>query len=38
MRFDARWDNIAPVVIGQIKSGKWNFEEPAPGKQQAMLK
>jgi branched-chain amino acid transport system substrate-binding protein len=33
MRFDGRWDNIAPVVLTQYKSGKWHFEPAAPVKQ-----
>lgn len=34
MRFDARWDNIAPISIAQFKQGKWVFEprENASGK------
>jgi branched-chain amino acid transport system substrate-binding protein len=32
MRFDARWDNIAPVVLGQYKDGKWAFDAAAPAK------
>jgi branched-chain amino acid transport system substrate-binding protein len=26
MRFDGRWDNIAPVVTAQCKQGRWEFE------------
>jgi branched-chain amino acid transport system substrate-binding protein len=26
MRFDGRWDNIAPVVVAQYKDGRWRFE------------
>jgi branched-chain amino acid transport system substrate-binding protein len=33
MRFDARWDNIAHVVVAQYKQGQWQFEAPAPAKQ-----
>jgi len=33
MRFDGRWDNIAPVVLAQYKGGKWNYEPAAPVKQ-----
>jgi branched-chain amino acid transport system substrate-binding protein len=25
MRFDGRWDNIAPVVTAQCKQGRWQF-------------
>ena len=32
MRFDGRWDNIAPVVVAQFKDGKWRFEPAAPVK------
>ena len=34
MRFDGRWDNIAPVVTAQYKQGRWHFE-PAPKAYQA---
>jgi branched-chain amino acid transport system substrate-binding protein len=34
MRFDGRWDNIAPVVTAQYKQGRWHFE-PAPKAHQA---
>ncbi len=33
MRFDGRWDNIAPIVLTQYKGGKWHFEPAAPVKQ-----
>lgn len=26
MRFDGRWDNIAPVVTAQCRNGRWQFE------------
>jgi branched-chain amino acid transport system substrate-binding protein len=26
MRFDGRWDNIAPVVVAQCKNGRWQFQ------------
>lgn len=29
MRFDARWDNIAPIVVAEYKEGRWHFA-PAP--------
>jgi branched-chain amino acid transport system substrate-binding protein len=29
MRFDARWDNIAPIVSAQYKQGQWHYS-PAP--------
>lgn len=29
MRFDGRWDNIAPVVTAQCKGGHWEFQ-PGP--------
>jgi len=25
MRFDGRWDNIAPIVLAQYKAGAWVF-------------
>lgn len=34
MRFDGRWDNIAPIVLGQYKNGAWHFR-PAPAPNQA---
>jgi branched-chain amino acid transport system substrate-binding protein len=33
MRFDGRWDNIAPIVITQYRGGKWHFEPAPPAKQ-----
>ena len=33
MRFDGRWDNIAPVVLTQYRGGKWHFEPAPPVKQ-----
>ncbi len=33
MRFDARWDNIAPVVLAQYKGGKWHYQPTAPVRQ-----
>ncbi len=36
MRFDARWDNIAPVVLGEYKEGKWHFQPASPVKQAAL--
>jgi len=35
MRFDGRWDNIAPVVTAQCKEGRWKFGP--PNSQQARL-
>jgi branched-chain amino acid transport system substrate-binding protein len=32
MRFDARWDNTAPVVLAEYKGGKWKFDAPEPAK------
>ena len=29
MRFDGRWDNIAPVVYAQYQQGRWHYF-PAP--------
>ena len=29
MRFDARWDNIAPIVYAQYRQGRWHYT-PAP--------
>ena len=29
MVFDGRWDNIAPMVIGEFHQGAWHFH-PAP--------
>jgi ABC-type branched-subunit amino acid transport system substrate-binding protein len=26
MRFDARWDNIAPIVTAQYAQGRWVFK------------
>ena len=38
MRFDGRWDNIAPIVIGQYKDGEWHFRPPpAPSQTRAAL-
>jgi branched-chain amino acid transport system substrate-binding protein len=36
MRFDARWDNIAPVALAHCKNGRWTFEPPPPVKQAAL--
>ena len=33
MRFDGRWDNIAPIVLAQYKEGAWHFR-PAPATSQ----
>ena len=33
MRFDGRWDNIAPVVLTQYKGGQWHYELAAPANQ-----
>ncbi len=33
MRFDGRWDNIAPVVLAHFGSGRWTFEPPPVMKQ-----
>ncbi len=30
LRFDGRWDNIAPLAVAQYKQGKWKFEPPKP--------
>jgi len=35
MRFDGRWDNIAPVVTAECREGRWRFEPGVP--QQARL-
>jgi hypothetical protein len=35
MRFDGRWDNIAPVVTAQCKDGRWRFE-PTPSRQASL--
>jgi len=32
MRFDGRWDNIAPVVTAKCKQGRWQFDT-APAEQ-----
>jgi len=32
MRFDGRWDNIAPVILAQYKGGQWHYEPAAPVK------
>ena len=29
MRFDGRWDNIAPVVTAQCNHGRWEFKSGA---------
>lgn len=34
MRFDGRWDNIAPIVIAQFQQGRWHFQNPAATKQE----
>lgn len=36
MRFDGRWDNIAPVILAEYKQGKWHFQAAAPFKQAAL--
>ena len=36
MRFDGRWDNIAPIVLGQYQGGKWHFGPPADAKQASL--
>jgi len=33
MHFDARWDNIAPIVLAQYREGKWWFEGPKKSEQ-----
>lgn len=33
MRFDGRWDNIAPVVTAQCRQGRWRFEANSPAEQ-----
>jgi branched-chain amino acid transport system substrate-binding protein len=33
MRFDGRWDNIAPIVTAQYREGRWSFEPSPPAKQ-----
>jgi ABC-type branched-subunit amino acid transport system substrate-binding protein len=30
MRFDGRWDNIAPFSIASFLDGQWRFEPPPP--------
>lgn len=30
MRFDGRWDNIAPIVYAEYRQGRWHYK-PAPG-------
>jgi hypothetical protein len=30
MRFDGRWDNIAPVILAQYKGGQWHYEPATP--------
>ncbi|HLH57390.1 MAG TPA: ABC transporter substrate-binding protein, partial [Verrucomicrobiae bacterium] len=34
MRFDGRWDNIAPVITAVCKGGRWQFES-VPAQQAA---
>jgi branched-chain amino acid transport system substrate-binding protein len=31
MRFDGRWDNIAPVVTAECKNGRWQFNSTSVG-------
>jgi branched-chain amino acid transport system substrate-binding protein len=38
MRFDGRWDNIAPVVIAKCQQGHWRFEANHPSEQAKVLK
>jgi len=33
MRFDGRWDNIAPIVLAQFQRGRWHFRNPDGMKQ-----
>jgi branched-chain amino acid transport system substrate-binding protein len=30
MRFDGRWDNIAPIVLAQYREGRWHFSPGNP--------
>jgi branched-chain amino acid transport system substrate-binding protein len=36
MQFDGRWDNIAPVALGEYRQGQWHFQPAAPVKQAAL--
>jgi len=33
MRFDGRWDNIAPIVTAQYRQGQWHFQTATATKQ-----
>jgi len=35
MIFDARWDNIAPIVTARLQDGTWHFDPPVALKRQA---
>lgn len=37
MIFDARWDNIAPISVAELKNGKWHFQ-PFPEEKARSLK
>ena len=37
MRFDGRWDNIAPIVSTQFREGRWHFESPDSRQERAAL-
>jgi branched-chain amino acid transport system substrate-binding protein len=38
MRFDGRWDNIAPIVVAQYKDGGWHFRSaPASSQNRAAM-
>ena len=32
MRFDARWDNIAPIVYAEYRQGRWHYFPPPKAK------
>ena len=32
MRFDARWDNIAPIIYAQYQQGRWHYFPPPKAK------
>ena len=36
MRFDARWDNVDPVILAHCKQGQWQFDPPDPPKQASL--
>jgi len=37
MRFDGRWDNIAPLVLAQYKEGTWHFRRASEDQKRAAL-